>query len=195
MRFLPVFAAALLFATAAEAHTGAGAASGLAAGFFHPIGGLDHVLAMLGVGLLGYVIGGRALWLVPAAFVAMMAVGGVFGVAGLGLPFVEAGIALSVVVIGAALAFGAKLPLALAMALAGGFAVFHGHAHGTEMPLAASGLAYGLGFMAATALLHGVGIGAGFGLNAVAGAAAQRAARLGGALLSVSGLAILTGVL
>jgi len=195
MRFLSVFTATLLIATAAEAHTGAGAASGLSHGFFHPIGGLDHILAMAGIGLLGFVIGGRALWLVPAAFVAMMAVGGALGVAGIGLPFVEAGIALSVVVIGAALAFGGSVPLALAMALAGGFAVFHGHAHGTEMPLAASGLTYGLGFMAATALLHGLGIGAGFALNAVAGAASRRAARVGGALLSLSGLAILTGVL
>jgi len=195
MRFLSVFTATLLIATAAEAHTGAGAASGLSHGFFHPIGGLDHILAMAGVGLLGFVIGGRALWLVPAAFVAMMAVGGALGVAGIGLPFVEAGIALSVVVIGAALAFGGSVPLALAMALAGGFAVFHGHAHGTEMPLAESGLTYGLGFMAATALLHGLGIGAGFALNAVAGEASRRAARVGGALLSVSGVAILTGVL
>jgi len=195
MRFLSVFTATLRFATAAEAHTGAGAAAGLSHGFFHPIGGLDHILAMAGVGLLGFVIGGRALWLVPAAFVAMMAVGGALGVAGIGLPFVEAGIALSVVVIGAALAFGGSVPLALAMALAGGFAVFHGHAHGTEMPLAASGLTYGLGFMAATALLHGLGIGAGFALNAVAGEASRRAARVGGALLSVSGLAILTGVI
>jgi len=196
MRYLPVFAATLLFATAAEAHTGgAGGASGLAAGFLHPLGGLDHILAMAGVGLLGFVLGGRALWLVPASFIAMMAVGGALGVAGIGVPFVEAGIALSVVVIGAALAFGTKLPVALAMALAGGFAVFHGHAHGTEMPLAASGLAYGLGFVAATALLHGVGIGAGFGLNKVAGEATRRAARIGGALLSVSGLALLAGVL
>ncbi len=195
MRFLPVFAAALLVASAAEAHTGVGAASGLSHGFFHPLGGLDHILAMVGVGLLGVVIGGRALWLVPASFIAMMAVGGALGVAGVGIPFVEAGIALSVVVIGAALAFGSKLPVALAMAVAGGFAVFHGHAHGTEMPLAASGLTYGLGFMAATALLHGLGIGAGFAVSKVAGEATRRAARVGGALLSLSGLALLTGVL
>ena len=195
MRFLTVFAATLLFATAAEAHTGAGAASGLSHGFLHPIGGLDHILAMVGVGLLGYVVGGRALWLVPASFIGMMAVGGALGVSGIGIPFVEAGIALSIVVIGAALAFGSSLPLALAMALAGGFAVFHGHAHGTEMPLAASGLTYGLGFMAATALLHAVGLGAGFALNKVAGEVSTRAARVGGAVLSLSGLGILTGVL
>lgn len=195
MRFLTVFAAALLVATAAEAHTGVGDASGLSHGFFHPLGGLDHILAMVGVGLLGFVIGGRALWLVPASFIAMMAVGGALGVAGVGLPFVETGIALSIVVIGAALAFGTKVPVALAMALAGGFAVFHGHAHGTEMPLAASGLTYGLGFMAATALLHGLGIGAGFAVSKAAGEATRRAARVGGALISLSGLAILTGVL
>ncbi|MEO3429250.1 HupE/UreJ family protein [Pelagibius sp. CAU 1746] len=195
MRFLSVFTIALLVTSAAEAHTGIGAASGLAHGFLHPVGGLDHILAMVGVGLLGFVIGGRAFWLVPAAFVVMMALGGVLGLAGAGLPFVEAGIALSVIVIGAALAFGSGVPLALAMALAGGFAVFHGHAHGAEMPLAASGLAYGFGFLAATALLHAAGAGAGYALGKLAGAAAPRATRLGGAMLSLFGLAILTGVL
>jgi urease accessory protein len=200
MRFLSVFTITLFLASAllgsgAEAHTGVGAASGLSHGVLHPLGGLDHILAMLGVGLLGYIIGGRALWLVPAAFVAMMAVGGVLGVAGIGLPFVETGIALSVIVIGAALVLGSKLPLALAMALAGGFAVFHGHAHGTEMPLAASGLAYGLGFVAATALLHAAGVGTGYALSKVTGTAGVRAARIGGALLSFSGLGLLAGVL
>jgi len=195
MRFLPVFLITLCAATAAEAHTGIGGSAGLAQGFAHPFGGLDHLLAMAGVGLLAAFLGGRARWLVPGAFLAMMAVGGTLGVAGLGLPFVEAGIALSVVVIGGAVAFGRSLPLALAVALAGCFAVFHGHAHGSEMPLAASGLAYGLGFLAATALLHGAGLALGLGLDHVAGAAGHKLARLGGAAVGLSGLAILTGVL
>lgn len=200
MRFFPlflanVFLATLLFATAAEAHTGAGGASGLAYGFGHPLGGLDHLLAMVGVGLFASVLGGRALWLVPAAFLAMMAAGGALGFAGVGLPYVELGIALSVVVIGGALAFGTALPLALAIALVGGFAVFHGHAHGTEMPAALSGLAYGLGFMAATALLLAAGLALGFGLDRLAGTASRGLARAGGAVLGLSGVAILAGTL
>jgi urease accessory protein len=195
MRFLSLFAVTLLFATAAEAHTGAGSTAGLAHGFLHPLGGLDHLLAMICVGLFACFLGGRALWLVPASFVAMMAVGGVLGFAGVGLPFVELGIALSIVVIGGALALGRSLPLTAAMALAGFFAVFHGHAHGAEMPAAASGLAYGLGFLAATALLHGAGLALGFGLDKFAGTASRMLARAGGAVVGLSGLAILAGVL
>ncbi|MGF1595208.1 MAG: HupE/UreJ family protein [Kiloniellaceae bacterium] len=198
MRFVSVFAATLLFATAAFAHTGghgAAGTSGLGYGFLHPFGGLDHVLAMVGVGLFASFLGARALWLVPAAFVAMMAVGGVLGFAGLGIPFVEAGIALSIVVIGGALALGRSLPVAAAMALVGFFAVFHGFAHGAEMPATASGLAYGLGFLVATALLHGAGLALGFGLDKTAKQAARRFARLGGGVVSLCGLAILAGVL
>jgi urease accessory protein len=125
----------------------------------------------------------------------MMAAGGGLALAGVSIPFVELGIALSVVVIGGALAFGSSIPVAAAMVLAGGFAVFHGHAHGSEMPLAASGLTYGLGFIVATALLHGAGLGLGFGLNRCASAAGTKLARAGGALLGLSGLGLLTGVL
>lgn len=193
MRLLSLFAATLLFATTAEAHTGTGATAGLAYGFLHPLGGLDHLLAMLGIGLLAAFLGGRALWLVPAAFLVMMAAGGLLGFAAVGLPFVELGIALSIVMIGGALAWARSLPLILAMALAGLFAVFHGHAHGTEMPAAASGLAYGLGFLAGTALLHGAGIGLGLGLDKLAGAASRKLARTGGAVVGLAGLVILAG--
>lgn len=195
MRFVSVFTATLLFATAAQAHTGVGGTSGLTYGFLHPLGGLDHLLAMVGVGLLAAFLGGRALWLVPAAFLVMMATGGLLGVVGVGLPFVELGIALSIVVIGGALAWGRSLPLAVAMGLVGFFAVFHGHAHGAEMPAAASGLAYGLGFLAATALLHSAGLALGFGLDRLAGAASRKLARAGGAVVGLSGLAILAGAL
>ena len=184
---------ALVIATPAWAHPGheaGGLAGGLAQGFLHPLGGLDHVLAMVAVGLIAARIGGRALLLVPASFLAMMAVGGAAGAAGLTLPHVETGIALSVVVLGAVLALGAVPPVAGAMGLVGAFAVFHGLAHGAEMPGAASGLAYGLGFLAATALLHAAGLGLGL-------AAAHRttgpALRVAGAALAAAGLGLLAG--
>lgn len=200
MRFLSTFTITLFAAAAVQAHTGAHIAAasgtgGLVHGFLHPLGGLDHLLAMVGVGLFASFLGGRALWLVPASFVVMMAVGGALGFAGIGLPFVELGIALSVVVIGGALALGLSLPLVAAMALAGLFAVFHGHAHGAEMPAAASGLAYGLGFLAATALLHGAGVALGLALDRFAGTASRRLARAGGAAVGLAGIAILAGAL
>ena len=154
---MPLLALAALMAlapSAAFAHTGVGDTVGFAHGFMHPITGIDHVLAMVMVGVFAWQLGGRALWLVPTTFVLVMAIGGALGVAGIGVPFVEAGIALSVIVLGAIVAFGIKAPVAVAMAVVGLFAVFHGHAHGSEMPESAAGMAYGLGFMLATALLH-----------------------------------------
>lgn len=199
MRHLPsipmgILAAGIL-ASPAAAHTGVGATAGMVHGFVHPVGGLDHVLAMVAVGLFAYLLGGRALWLVPAAFVAMMAVGGGLGMAGVAVPFVEIGIALSVVVIGGMVAFGRSLPVALAMAVVGGFAVFHGLAHGAEMPATASGLAYGAGFVTATALLHGGGLLAAFGLARLSGTHGGRLARAGGGAMAVAGVALLGGVL
>lgn len=184
----------LLSSQAALAHPGHGAAAGLAQGFAHPLSGADHLLAMVAVGLLAAARGGRALWAVPLAFLGMMAVGGALGAAGIALPFVETGIGLSVVAFGLAAAFGAGLPLAAALALVGAFAVFHGHAHGAEMPETASGLAsglaYGLGFLAASALLHLAGIG----LGLAAGRVAQgRALPFAGAAVAVAGVAVLAG--
>lgn len=186
--------ALLMSAGAASAHTGVGATGGFAHGFLHPIGGLDHVLAMVTVGGFAALLGGRAIWLVPAAFVSMMIVGGIMGVSGVGLPFVEAAIALSIVVLGGALAFGRSIPVVLAMALAGLFAVFHGHAHGTEMPVAASGLVYGAGFVLATALLHAAGLGAGLAASRLGGETGARLTRITGAVVAVAGLSILTGI-
>jgi urease accessory protein len=162
----------------------------VAAGFAHPVGGLDHVLAMVAVGILAAQQGGRALWLVPAAFVGMMVAGGALGVAGIPLPYVELGIAGSVVVLGAVIAAGRRLPVALAMSLAGAFAVFHGHAHGTEMPLDASGLEYGAGFVLATALLHAAGIGLGAGAATIG---RSLVLRLGGGGIALAGLALAAG--
>jgi urease accessory protein len=176
-----------LAAGPALAHTGAGAVSGLAAGVAHPLGGLDHILAMVAVGILAVQQGGRAFWLVPAAFVAMMVAGGALGAAGVPLPYVELGIVGSVIVLGAVVAAGWRMPLALATPLAGAFAVFHGHAHGTEMPLSASALSYGVGFVSATAFLHA----AGFGLGRTALALGRSPAlRVGGGAIAMAGLAL-----
>ena len=195
MRFLVVFFSFLLLPAAAFAHTGVGVTHGFAHGFVHPVTGLDHVLAMVAVGLFAYTMGGRALVLVPAAFVGMMAAGGALGMAGIPLPFVEIGIALSIVVIGGAAALGARPPVAAAMALVGVFALFHGHAHGAEMPESASGITYGLGFMLATAMLHATGIGLGFGTAALAGDRGRLVARLGGGAMALGGIILLAGAL
>ena len=123
-----------LLPTLALAHTGVGETSGFSHGFMHPVSGLDHILAMVLVGIFAWQLGGRALWAVPATFVLVMAVGGGLGIVGIDIPFVEVGIGLSVVVLGAIVAFGVKAPVAVAMAVVGLFAIFHGHAHGAEMP-------------------------------------------------------------
>ncbi|MBL8706193.1 MAG: HupE/UreJ family protein [Rhodospirillales bacterium] len=156
--------AAILAAGApAEAHTGAhvagGIAGGLGAGFAHPLFGLDHLLAIVSVGALGAVIGGSALWALPATFMGVMVAGGLLALAGIGLPGVELGIAASLVVFGALLAARIGMPVMLSVAIVAVFALFHGHAHGNEVPEMASPAAYVLGFVAATGLLHLVGIG------------------------------------
>ena len=188
-------AALLLAPTAALAHTGAGAVHGFTHGFMHPIAGLDHILAMVTVGILAAQLGGRALWLVPGAFVLVMAAGGAAGVAGINLPFVEIGIAASVVVLGAMVALKMKAPVAVAMGLVGFFAIFHGYAHGAEMPLAAAGLTYGLGFMIATALLHVIGIGLGLVAGQIGERQGTAAYRVAGCLVAIAGVGLLTGVI
>ncbi|RYE09351.1 MAG: HupE/UreJ family protein [Hyphomicrobiales bacterium] len=179
--------------TSALAHTGHGEASGFLHGFMHPIGGLDHVLAMVAVGVFAAVLGGRALLAVPLSFVGMMAVGFVVGANGIELPFVELGIALSSVVIGAAAASGRSMPVAAASALVGLFAVFHGHAHGAEMPAATSGLEYALGFVAATALLHLAGIGAATGVTRLVGRHGKTLAQIAGGAFALGGVGVLAG--
>ena len=183
--------AAFLAPTAALAHVGVGNSSGFMHGFMHPLRGLDHQLAMILVGVFAYQLGGRALWLVPLTFVSVMALGGFLGVAGIPVPFVEIGIALSVIVLGAVVAFGVKAPLAVAMGAVGLFAIFHGHAHGSEMPLDASGFEYGIGFMLATAALHSVGIS--FLIGVSGRTFGNNVYRLAGGLASVAGVALLLG--
>lgn len=188
-------AALTLLPQLAFAHTGVGATHGFSAGFGHPITGLDHVLAMVTVGIFAYQLGGRAIWAVPCTFVALMAVGGALGISGVEVPFVELGIGLSVVVLGAVVAFGIKAPLALAMAVVGFFAIFHGHAHGAEMPEDAAGLAYGLGFMLATALLHLGGIGLGMLIGRFGETHGERWVRGTGAAVALAGVGLVTGIL
>ena len=178
-----------LVPTAAFAHTGAGYAHGFADGLVHPLGGLDHILAMVTVGVLAWQLGGRAIWLLPASFLALMVVGGVLALAGGSLPWVEVGIAASVIVFGIMITLGTKAPLALAMGIVGLFAVFHGHAHGTEMPITASGAAYGLGFVLATALLHAAGIALGYLIGRISHE--QLAYRLAGCGVVLAGVGIL----
>lgn len=150
-----------LLATAgpACAHTGEGMGGGFVSGVLHPIAGGDHVIAMVAVGLWGAFLGHPAVWLLPVVFPLVMALGGAAGVLGLPLPGVEIGIAVSAIVLGAMVAFAARPPLWVAAPIVAAFAVFHGHAHGTELPEAASPIAYSLGFVLATGLLHACGIG------------------------------------
>ncbi len=157
---LSVAAAAMLVAAPAAAHTGAAAGAGLAHGFAHPLGGLDHLLAMVTVGVWAAQRGGRAVWALPAAFVGMMLAGGSLGLSGVALPGVEGAVLASVIVLGAVVALAARPGLPLGLAIVGAFGLFHGQAHGAEMPAAAAPALYAAGFVAATALLHAAGVGA-----------------------------------
>jgi len=158
-RLTTLVATAIAFAPAlAQAHPGHGPAANFTHGFAHPMMGLDHVLAMLAVGLWAAQLGGRASWLVPAAFVSVMTAGAGLGMSGVHIPLVEQGIIASVLVLGLLIATAARLPLVASAGLVGVFALFHGVAHGTEMPASASGFAYAGGFALATAMLHIVGL-------------------------------------
>jgi urease accessory protein len=150
---------------------------------------------MLLVGVFAWQLGGRALWLVPTTFVSIMAVGGALGGAGIGVPFVEMGIAFSVAVLGAIVASDVKAPAATAMAVVGLFAIFHGHAHGAEIPEDAGGIAYAAGFMIATALLHLAGISAGFLMGRLGEHYGSVVMRSAGGLATVVGVALLVGSL
>jgi urease accessory protein len=168
----------------AYAHTGLGHVSGFAHGFVHPLGGFDHVLAMVMVGLFASQLGGRARWLVPVSFVSVMVLGGALGFTGITVPFVELGIGLSIVFLGGA----------VAMALAGFFAVFHGYANGVEMPETASGLVYGAGFVLATAMLHAAGVGLGLLLGSKGEARGSLLIRSLGGLAALAGVGVLVGL-
>jgi urease accessory protein len=185
--------AAALVATPALAHTGVSPVHDLAHGLLHPLSGLDHVLAMVAVGLYAAHLGGTSLWLLPAAFVGAMLAGGVVSYAGVALPMVEPAIALSVIAMGAALALGVRLPAPAATVLVAAFAVAHGHAHGSEGGAVAAFLPYAAGFVAVTALLHAVGIAAGLVLDRLGRMPATVLKRVAGAAGVVAGVVILAG--
>jgi urease accessory protein len=141
-----------------HAHVGVGAASGWVHGMLHPFLGLDHLCAMLAVGLWAKQMGGRATWSIPLTFVSVMALGGLLGLTAMPLPFIEGGILLSLLALGFLVAAAIQLPLLVSASIVAVFALFHGYAHGAEMPQSASGLGYALGFMLSTAMLHFAGI-------------------------------------
>ena len=161
------------------AHARGGEAASFLAGAGHPVSGLDHVLAMVAVGLWGAQLGAPAVWLLPVTFPMVMAFGGMLGLLGVALPGAEIGIAVSAIVLGAAVLAEWRPPLAVAAVLVGAFAVFHGHAHGTELPAGADGFAYSVGFVVSTGLLHAVGIALGLVHRWPAGRAALRVAGAG----------------
>jgi urease accessory protein len=177
-------AALVLRAWPAEAHVLEGQAAGLMAGLLHPISGLDHVLAMVSVGLWGAQLGAPAIWLLPVTFPLVMALGGFLGLVGVPLPGVEIAIALSALLLGVMVAFEARPGLGLAAALVAFFAVFHGHAHGTELPEGQNGLLYSIGFVIATGALHAIGIAIGLVHRWPAG---QLALRVAGGLVALGG--------
>lgn len=177
-------AAALLYTTPALAHSGTGLAGGFQSGFLHPLAGFDHLLAMVSVGLWGAFLGRPLIVMLPVIFPAVMAAGGVAAMKGVPAPPVEIGIAISVLVLGAMIALALRAPIWLASAIVAVFAVFHGYAHGSELPSAADPVGYSVGFVLATGLLHVVGIAIGMLANRPGGKLAVRGA---GAGIAVAG--------
>jgi urease accessory protein len=190
-RFAATLFAAMLLAGPAAAH-GGDVAGGFVSGLAHPLFGPDHVVAMVAVGLWGAFLGAPALWLLPVVFPLVMALGGVLGILGVPVPSVEAGIAVSAIVLGLMVAFAARPALWIAAVLVGVFAIFHGHAHGTELPDSADAVAYAMGFVIATGLLHLCGIAFGLLASRPTGRIAVRTA---GAAIAVAGVGFLAGYL
>lgn len=184
LRFFTLAALTAVPALVLAHEQGTVTSSAFIAGFQHPFGGLDHLLAMLAVGMWGAQLGMPALWVLPVAFPMLMAVGGVTGLIGLPLPSIELGIALSVLVLGAAILFKARPPLWVGFVLVGFFALFHGHAHGLELPGFADPLPYSLGFVVATGLIHIGGIVVGLVTHLRHGMLALRAF---GGLIAITG--------
>jgi urease accessory protein len=175
----------------ANAHTDGLATGGFMAGFSHPLSGLDHLLAMVAVGIWGASLGRPLIWALPVAFPLLMVVGGVLGIAGVPVPYVEPGIAASVVILGLAILAAWRAPLAVALMVVGIFGVLHGYAHGLELPEAVAPQAYTAGFVLATGLLHLAGIALGM-LKVLPGGA--ELLRGSGAAIAVAGVWILIGM-
>ena len=179
----------LSYAQAAEAHVQKGEEMSFFSGFRHPISGLDHVVAMVAVGLWGAQLGAPAIWILPVAFPLVMALGGMLGLLGVPLPGTEFGIAASAILLGTAVMLRLRPPLAVAAVLVGFFAIFHGYAHGSELPPGQNALLYSLGFVIATGCLHAVGITIGLANRGTWG---QRAVRLAGAAIALTGVFFLS---
>ena len=187
---LIALALAALAATSASAHALAGTGVGFVAGFLHPPSGLDHLLAMVSVGIWGAELGAPSIWLLPIAFPMIMAVGGALGVLGMPLPGGELLIGLSVVVLGSLVAWARRIPVWAAFVVVGVFALAHGHAHGVELPRSADAVAYTIGFVLSTGLLHLFGILIGLLARWPSGLAAIR---IGGLLIAVAGCYLVYG--
>jgi len=172
----------------AGAHTETGVIGGFVSGFRHPVTGLDHIVAMFAVGLWGAFLGGQAMWLLPVVFPVVMAFGGALGILGVPIPAVEAGVAVSGIMLGSMVAGAVRPPLWVAAVIVGGFAVFHGHAHGTELPGAANALTYAVGFVSCTGLIHLSGIAVGLLVRWPWGRIAVRA---GGVVIALVGFGFL----
>lgn len=181
----------LLIPSVANAHTGVGDPNGFWHGLAHPISGLDHILAMVAVGLWAAQMGGKALWIVPSAFVIAMAGSSVLGSFGLPLPVIEQGILASDFILGFLILFAARLPLAVSIGIVSILAIFHGYAHGAEMPEAASGLTYGIGFIISTAALHLAGIGMGLGIDRYQPKLQELLFRIGGGAVVIGAVYVL----
>jgi urease accessory protein len=179
-----------LFAAPAYAHTGGHTAFSFESGFLHPFGGLDHLLAMFAVGLLAVQVGGRAIAMVPAAFVGMMIVGALVGLSGAEIPGIELGIVFSVIAIALPVALAFGLPAPAAMAYVGFFALFHGFAHGAELPSHGEAVPYVVGFAIATALVHVAGIAVGVACGRFAAERGSLALRTAGGAVVLAGLAV-----
>ncbi|AQS41220.1 MAG: Urease accessory protein [Candidatus Tokpelaia hoelldobleri] len=184
------FAAAAFFAgiQSAFAHIGVTEHGSFISGFSHPFGGADHILVMVAVGLWASQLGGKAIWAVPAAFVLAMGAGFVLALNGIHVPFVEPAILASVVAIGLLAAMALRLPTGVAMAIVAAFAVFHGHAHGSELGIAGAA-GYGLGFALATVILHVIGIAIGLAPRMIG----HRVTRIGGVVTALAGLYLAFG--
>ncbi|MBO9410986.1 HupE/UreJ family protein [Ruegeria sp. R8_2] len=181
----------LFTAYAAHAHSGEGYGGGFIAGFTHPILGWDHVAAMVAVGLWGAFLGAPSIWILPVVFPLVMAFGAVAGIVGIPIPAIETGIALSAFVLGVMILFALRPPIWICALIVGSFAIFHGYAHGTELPATVNAFAYAVGFVISTGLLHLIGIAFGLLVRWPAGRVAVRGA---GGLIAFAGIAFLSGV-
>lgn len=189
---MTLFAVFLLAPVSAWAHVESGQAGGFLSGLSHPVSGLDHVLAMVAVGLWGAQLGAPAMWMLPVAFPMMMAFGGMLGLMGIPVPGIEVGIAVSGIVLGALILLEKKMPLFAALLIVAFFAIFHGHAHGTELEAGQNAMLYSLGFVLCTGTLHGIGIAMGLVHRWQFGRLALRGA---GSLVMAGGMFFLYGAL